>query len=84
MKNSKIYAIALFAGTLGIIITMFFHPTGGDMLKDGHFIESGGNLAVATHSLALVSIPILFYGFFGLYKQIGEDSPLATAALVAF
>ncbi len=85
MRHSSIYGIALIVGALGTVITMIFHPTGSDLLQQNKDIAQRGEMiAVATHSLALVSVPILFYGFWGLYKQIGKNSPLASAALTAY
>lgn len=85
MKHSTIYGTALIIGALGMVITMIFHPTGSDLLhQNSEMARRGEMIAVATHSLALFSIPILFYGFWGLYRQIGKNSPLASAALVAY
>ncbi len=85
MKHSRIYGIAFIVGALGMVITMIFHPTGSDLLhQNREMAQRGEMIAVATHSLALFCIPLLFYGFWGVYKKFGKDSPLASAALVSY
>jgi hypothetical protein len=85
MKHTSIYGIALIIGALGTIITMIFHPTGSDLLhQNKELAQRGEMITVATHSLALISIPILFYGFSGVYRQFGKNSPLASTALIAY
>jgi hypothetical protein len=85
MKHSTIYAGALILGSAGTVVTMIFHPTGGDLLhRNRELAERGEMMAVATHALALFSVPLLFYGFLGLYRCFGKNSPLATAALTAW
>lgn len=85
MNHSRIYPAALFAGAIGTVMTMIFHPTGADLLNHNpELAQRGEMMAVATHSLALISIPILFFGFVGVYYRFGRNSPLASAALVAY
>ena len=84
MNRSTIYGIALLAGALGTVITMVFHPTGSDMLQsDPHASRAGQLMAVLTHSLALISYPVIVFGLTGLYREISGRVPLKTAALVS-
>lgn len=84
MKHSRVYGAALILGALGTVITMVFHPTGSDMLQeDEHAAKLGEFLAIATHSLALISYPVLCLGFIGLYRRLEENEVISTAALVA-
>lgn len=84
MKDSKIYGIALIAGTLGAVITMFFHPTGRDLLGQPDDVARGNEfITIAAHSLGLVSLPIIFFGFTGLSRRLDSKSPLVSAALIA-
>jgi hypothetical protein len=73
--------LALIAGSAGMIITMSLHPTGHDLFAPGRF-GAVAHLAIATHSLALVSLPVLFLGALGLAKRLGWSDRLSLAALV--
>ncbi|HMF57789.1 MAG TPA: hypothetical protein VK619_15710 [Pyrinomonadaceae bacterium] len=85
MKRSSIYGIALIFGSLGMVVTMLFHPTGHDLLAQADQLARRNEMiAVVTHSLALASIPVLFFGFLGLSKRLGWDHALVPAALVAY
>jgi hypothetical protein len=85
MKQSSIYGIALIVGSVGGIVTMIFHPTAHDLLTPVDQIARRNEMiAVATHSLALVSFPILVFGFLGLSRRLGLDRALVSAALVAY
>jgi hypothetical protein len=64
---------------------MAFHPTAHDLLAQADQIARRNEMiAVATHSLALVSFPTLFFGFLGLSRRLGWDRPLVSAALVSY
>lgn len=83
-QNFKAYGIALILGSLGIIATMIFHPTAHDLLADSDQVSRRGEIrAVATHSLALISCPVLLFGFIGLSRRLGWEWP-SLAALTAF
>ena len=85
MKHSSIYGVALIAGSLGGIVTMIFHPTGHDLLAQADQIaRRNETITVASHSLALVSIPVLLFGFSGLSRRLGWDRPLTAAAFIAY
>lgn len=83
MTDDRMSGIALIAGMAGTIITMAFHPTGHDLVAPGHS-ESMMQLNVAVHSLALVSIPILFLGALGLTRRLAAPNRLGLAGLVLF
>lgn len=85
MKNSKIYGLILIVGTLGGLITMLVHPTSHDLLSQPDEIARRNELiTVAAHSLAIISIPMIFFGFLGFSRRLGLENPLVTAALVAY
>lgn len=85
MKHSKIYGIALILGTLGGIITMAFHPTGRDMLNQPDETARRNELiAFAVHTLAIMSLPCVFFGLLGFCRRLGLDKPLVSAALVVY
>jgi len=85
MKYSSIYGAALIVGSVGMVVTMVFHPTGHDLLAQADQVARRNEMiTVATHSLALVSLPISLFGFLGLSRRLGSDSPLVSAALIAY
>jgi hypothetical protein len=85
MKHSSIYGAALIVGSLGAVITMTFHPTGHDLLgQTDEIARRNEMITVAMHSLALFSSPLLLFGFFGFSRRLGLDSPLVSAALIAY
>jgi hypothetical protein len=85
MKNNSVYGIALVLGALGTVITMIFHPTGADLLQgNAHAVRTGEMLAIATHTLALISYPVLFFGITGVYRKFSKNELIPTAALIAF
>lgn len=85
MKHSKIYGFALIIGTLGGIITMIFHPTGHDLLNQPDDIARRNELiAVAVHILAIISLPIVFFGLLGFCRRLDIENPLVSLGLVVY
>jgi hypothetical protein len=82
MKNSTIYGVSLILGSLGLIITMLFHPTGEDLRSTGEGTVHMIQIAVYTHALAIGSIPVGFLGFWGLSRFLGADRPTVHGALI--
>lgn len=85
MKYSKIYGFALIVGTLGGIITMIFHPTGHDLLNQPDEIARRNELiATAVHILAIISLPIVFFGLLGFCRRLNLENPLVSLGLVVY
>jgi hypothetical protein len=89
MTDDRKSGLAFLAGSLGGIVTMAIHPTGGGALTP----EQVDHLAIASaiaHSLAMISFLILFLGAAGLTRRLAaheaREHPdrLAFAALVAY
>ena len=83
MADNRMSGATLIAGMTGFIITMALHPTGHDLGSPEHAAFMM-RLNVAVHSLALVSIPILFLGALGLTKFLNAPNRVALAGLVLF
>ena len=81
MTDQRRSAIALIAGSAGMIITMIFHP-GGKIAPEQ--LEQVIRLNIAVHSLALASIPVLLLGAWGLSRRLDGGDRLAWAGLVLF
>ena len=75
--------IALIVGTVGTMITMALHPTGGDLFEPGQ-LESATNMFINAHALAIGSLPVLFLGALGLSRRLAAPDRLAIAALVLY
>src|SRR6266480_6269243 len=85
MKRSSIYGIALIVGAVGGVVTMMFHPTSRDLVGPIDQIARRNEIiTVATHALALISIPISFFGVLGLSRLLSLDRLLVSAALVFY
>lgn len=80
MKRDTMSGLALILGSVGALVTMALHPS-------PHSIEAlvrQSAMIVGTHSLALVSIPIIVLGFLGLYQRLETDHISAPAALIIY
>jgi hypothetical protein len=83
MTDQRKSGIALFAGSLGGIVTMAIHPVAAGSMT----VEQADRLAIISgvaHSLALVSVLLLFLGAFGLARHLASEDRLSFAALVIF
>jgi len=81
MKADAIYGSALMAGALAGMVTMLLHPTGNQLLSD---VQHMAPLGVAVHALALVGLPVSFFGAIGLSRLLGTSGNAALAGLVAY
>ena len=74
----KSSGISLITGSLLIIATMVLHPAGGSI----EYILKTSKSITATHALAIFSLPILFFGFYGLTNKLLDKWKLAKFALL--
>jgi tetrahydromethanopterin S-methyltransferase subunit C len=74
----KSSGISLITGSLLIIATMGLHPTGGSI----EYIIKITKSITATHSLAIFSLPLLFFGFYGLTNALLDKWKLAKLGLI--
>jgi hypothetical protein len=84
MTDNRKAGIALIVGSLGGILTMAIHPTvAGSSLT----AEQVGHLSVvsgAAHSMAMVSVLLLFLGACGLTRCIAAADRISFAAIVTY
>ena len=64
-----------------MIITMAIHPGGRIGPAE---VEHMARMLIGVHTLALVSIPVIFMGAWGMARRIGGSDRLAWAGLVIF
>jgi hypothetical protein len=74
-KNS---GIALIVFTILLLFTMVLHPTGGNV---EHLIRITKTIVI-THSIAILSIPFGWIGFWGLTRRTGTDHFLSMLGFV--
>jgi hypothetical protein len=73
---------SLFVFTILLLLTMVLHPAGGSA---EHLIRITPQIII-THSIALLSLPFGWIGFWGLTRRIGTErfSSLLALAMVSF
>ena len=82
MTNDSSSGTALIIGSVASIITMALHPTGHDLFGPG--FQTAAQLSVAVHSLALMSLPIQFFGAWGLSRRLASAGWLSAVGLCSF
>ncbi|TXD84531.1 hypothetical protein ESY86_05590 [Subsaximicrobium wynnwilliamsii] len=80
MENQyyKSTSISLIVGALLIIVTMALHPSGGSI---EHIIKISKTIKIA-HSLAIFSLPIILFGFYGLTIRLLDKWRLSILAFI--
>jgi hypothetical protein len=84
MNRSVQSGAALIVGTLAQLATMSFHPTGIDALASPEAIAHEMQILVAVHALALLSVPVVVFGFVGVTRRIGWERPEAQFAFILY
>lgn len=83
MTDDRKAGVALITGSLGGILTMAIHPTGTASLS----ADQVAHLAIisgAAHSLAMVSVLLLFLGTCGLARRLAAADRISFAAIVTY
>jgi len=80
MKNQLNYysGIALITGSILSIIAMTLHPSGGSF----EYLLKISNIIIASHSFALLSVPAILFGFWGLTRRLAPAEILATGGFI--
>lgn len=78
MKSSELttQSISLIIGCFLMIVTMVLHPVGGNF----EHLLSIVRVGIISHAIAILSIPFVTYGFWGLTNTI--SSPIARLSFV--
>jgi len=76
MSFEKSAGIALIAGTVLLVLTMVLHPSGGSLA----YLLKIAKIIIISHSIALLALPFLAVGFWGLTKKMGTDSFFSVTA----
>ncbi|MEO9483114.1 MAG: hypothetical protein ABJG47_06700 [Ekhidna sp.] len=72
-NEQKGAGLSLIIGSLLMIATMILHPVGGDFNQLLKIVTIG----IVSHSLAILSVPFVAYGFFGLTMRLRSTSFLS-------
>lgn len=83
MTDDRKSGIALIVGSIGGIVTMAIHPTRAASLTGGQVAHLAIGSAAA-HTLAMVSLLMLFLGACGLVRRIAAMDRIAFAAFVIY
>lgn len=83
MTDDRKAGIAVIAGSLGGILTMAIHPTGGGSLT-AEQVAHLSMVSAAAHSLAMVSVLLLFLGACGLARRTAAADRISFAAIVTY
>ena len=75
---NKTTGYALLFGSFLMIVTMGLHPSGGNF---EHLIKAT-KFIVISHTLAIASIPLSIFGFWGLTKRFTNHQSLSIAAFI--
>ena len=81
-RNGRLPGILLIAAALAGVVVMALHPTAHGLLSP----DTAAHLTrvnTFVHSLALVTVPVLFFGLLALTRRLGATD-LSVAALVAW
>jgi hypothetical protein len=81
MTDERRSAIALIAASVGMIITMVSHPGGKIAPAE---VDHVARMLIVVHSLALLSVPVILLGAWGMTRRIGGADRLAWAGLVLY
>jgi hypothetical protein len=84
MTDERKSGIALIAASVGLMLTMAVHPAGARGLLTAEQAEHLSLTSGAAHSLALVSVLLLFLGACGLTRCIAGADRISFAAIVTY
>lgn len=81
-KFYKTAGVCLLVGAIVMVATMVLHPVGGSLQR----ILAMYNMIIVSHSMAMIAIPFVAFGFYGLSKLLQESRRITELAftIVAF
>lgn len=74
----KSSGVSLIIGSFLFIVTMILHPVGGTIEQ----IQQRAVIAIVAHSLAILSLPFVAFGFYGLALALESKGRLSFLAFV--
>ncbi|HEV7595197.1 MAG TPA: hypothetical protein VGO33_09375 [Gemmatimonadaceae bacterium] len=83
MSTNRNAAVALLTGSIAGLVTMAFHPTGHDVVRNAS-AGAANTLNVALHFLALAAQPLLLAGTLALTLRFRARRDMAVVAYIFF
>lgn len=84
MTDDRKAGIALIAGSLGGMLTMHIHPSGAVSITTPAQLQHLAAASAIAHSLALISVLLVFLGACGLTRRLGGPDRISFAAIVTY
>lgn len=84
MKTQSIHGYALIIGMLLSVGIMFFHPIDIGNLAEANVVRHNNHINILTHTLGLLSLPFVLFGFVGVLRRTGWDHPLSLFAFIIY
>lgn len=81
MREDRRGGWALIVGAAMGLVTMAFHPSGAQMLRD---FDRHAPINVAVHALAMLAVPVAFFGAMAIARRLDPGAGLARLALVFY
>ena len=78
------HAVALIVATLASLLVMVQHPTAIDPLASVDAFKHEIHMLIATHVLALVTLPVMLFGFLGICQRLGFSRPSVQLGMVFY
>jgi hypothetical protein len=76
-RFQRLTGYCLIIGSILMVLTMLLHPAGGNI---EHIIRIS-KMVILSHSIAVLSIPFIAFGFYGLAKKLNTESGLSYLGL---
>ena len=74
----------LILGTVASVVTMILHPTHFSAVASTEAMTRQIRVLLALHALALLSIPVVVFGLFGITQRIGWERPESRFAFIVY
>src|SRR4051812_43650216 len=84
MKDNRLGAVALICGAVSGIITLTFHPGGGQHRVSPAQFEMLIAIVVGIHALAMCGLPLSFAGALALSRRIDSPFRLELLGLIIY
>lgn len=81
MRDERLGGWALIVGSAMGLVTMAFHPTGAEMLRD---FDGRATTNIAAHALAMLAVPVAMFGAMALARRLDPGAGLARLALTFY
>lgn len=78
LEFKKTAGLCLIIGSVLLTLTMILHPSGGDI---DHILRIK-NIIIISHSLAILCLPFLTFGFYGFHLTLNTKNKISLLAFI--